>query len=150
MQTSENIGGEEVVRRLRKILRNWRFFAITLRWVHVLLVMIAVGCSLLVASRILSQSETSQGWLAFGAAVAVGLQAALNLGDKANRFRRAWRLLNRSLMLYEAPNNDGIKQLVEDYACAEELIGDVGASGAKASEHAMALGGEDAIPLQDS
>ena len=105
-------------------LDDWLRFATILRAIHIILGIIAVGASILVASKMNSFSETTLEWLAFAAAVSVGLQTGFDLGAKANQFRNAWRLLKAKYLLYKVGGTT-IEELVRTYEKAEEVVGDV-------------------------
>jgi len=109
---------------IRKHLNTWDWQARLLRIIHALLGIIAIACSLLVASKINTFDSELIEWLAFFAAISTGLLSGFDLGSKANRMRRAWRLLNAAKMMYEA-NETELKEVINAYKEAENLIGDV-------------------------
>jgi hypothetical protein len=119
----ENEG--QYIDEILKHLKRWELQAGLLRTVHVLLGISAVFCSLLVAAKINSIDKVYIEWLAFMAALSVGIQTGFDLGNKANRVRRAWRLVNWSYLKYKAGNEHTIDNLIDDYKLGEEIVGDV-------------------------
>ena len=106
-------------------LSAWRRQAIILRSIHGFLTFAATVCSFLVAAK--SSDERYRDyipWLSFGAAVSIGLLSAFDLGSKANRLRRAWRILRIQIFRYKQKKVAG-ESVIAMYALAEELIGDV-------------------------
>src|SRR5690242_6650779 len=94
----------------------WALSSFTTRTAHLSLVVIAISCSLLVSSRLLSPKYPAlESWLAFVAALSIGLVNGINLGDKANRFRRGWRKLNTAILKYENEENYLMAQLIKEY-----------------------------------
>jgi hypothetical protein len=91
---------------------------------HAALGIVAIVSSLLVAAK-LTIFEIPTEWLAFTAAVSVGLMLAFNLGSRANLMRRAWLLLNTAVLAYKNGASSAVKELIEAYADAEAIIGDV-------------------------
>jgi hypothetical protein len=105
-------------------LSKWSKQITLYRSVHVALGLVAIVSSLLVAAR-LTVFEIPAEWLAFSVAASVGLMLALNLGARANLMRRAWRLLNTAVLTYEHETKPDVNELIEAYAQAEAIIGDV-------------------------
>jgi hypothetical protein len=105
-------------------LKKWSQQITLFRLLHVALGIVAIVSSLLVAAR-LTFFEIPTEWLAFTAAVSVGLMLAFNLGAKANLMRRAWRLLNTAMLTYKHETKPDVTELIEAYAQAEAIIGDV-------------------------
>lgn len=110
---------------ISKQLRRWTLLAGVLRALHIVLGTMATVCSLLVAAKINSFDRITIEWLSFGAAVAIGLLSAFDLGSKANRFRRAWRRLNIAVVRFSDDENFSKENLFAAYEAAEEMIGDV-------------------------
>lgn len=106
-------------------LKKWNHQAIFLRCIHGFLTFSATVCSFLVAAKSNDPTFTSYiSSLAFGAAVWIGLLSAFDLGSKANRFRKAWRLLRVQVFRYKQ-NKVPADAVIAMYALTEELIGDV-------------------------
>lgn len=116
---------QEYVAEILKHLKRWELMAGLLRGTHILLGIISVSCSILVASKINSLDKTYIEWLAFLAALSVGLQTGFDLGAKANRMRRAWRHVNWSYLKYKSNGGHTIDNLIDDYRAGEEIVGDV-------------------------
>jgi hypothetical protein len=114
----------KVPSEISKQLNTWDEQARLLRVIHASLGILAMACSFLVASKINSLDSGTIEWLAFFAALSTGLLSGFDLGSKANRMRRAWRLLNAAILMYEA-NEIEIKNVINAYKEAEKLIGDV-------------------------
>jgi hypothetical protein len=51
--------------------------------------------------------------------------SGFNLGEKANRTRRAWRRLNAARLRYLSQEDFSVAQLIDAYSLAESEIGDV-------------------------
>jgi hypothetical protein len=125
--SDEQIDHDSVLNDINHQLKKWSLQTNYLRLVHALLTISATVSSFLVASKVADQGSVIRpyiSWIAFTAAVSVGLLSAFDLGSKANRVRRAWRILNVSLMRYKKGKLP-IEQLLEKYFEAEEIIGDV-------------------------
>ena len=105
-------------------LKRWNKQITLFRLLHVALGIVAIVSSLLVAAR-LTILEIPTEWLAFTAAVSVGLMLAFDLGARANLMRRAWRLLNTAVLTYRHEAKPDVNELIEAYAQAEAIIGDV-------------------------
>ena len=124
---SEGPINDPVLKEIKYQLTTWKSQTNYLRIIHALLTISATVCSFLVASKVSDQDSIVRpyiAWLSFIAAVSIGLLSAFDLGSKANRVRRAWRILNVSLMRYEKGKLP-IENLLEKYLEAEEIIGDV-------------------------
>ncbi len=105
-------------------LKKWNKQIVLFRLLHVALGMVAIVSSLLIAAR-LTVFEIPTEWLAFAVAVSIGLMLALNLGARANLMRRAWRLLNTAMLTYKNETKPDVNELIEAYAQAEAILGDV-------------------------
>lgn len=108
-----------------KNLRRWEIMANLLRIIHILLGIVAITSSLLVAAKINSFDAVLIEWLAFLAALSTALLSGFNLGNKANRMRAAWRLLNTARLKYELEDTYTIGELIDCYNEAETIVGDV-------------------------
>ena len=117
---------EATLKDIETQIKKWKKQAVTLRSVHATLTISATFCSFLVAA--FSSNEkfqtTALPFFSFGAAVSIGLLSAFDLGSKANRLRRAWRLIRVQIFRYNQ-HNVSAETLIATYAMAEELIGDV-------------------------
>jgi hypothetical protein len=118
-----------VPERILKIHRRWTGQVKVLQTVHVLLVVTATTASILAAAGL------GKGWspvvenpLSIVAAVAIGLVSAFELGNKANSFRNAWRVLHAAIMRFEEDAAYSVNQLIGEYEAAEKLIGDTKAT----------------------
>lgn len=111
--------------RITKIHEIWSRQVRYLRITHVSLVVIATTSSILVSAGIFKDYFGVANPLAIVAAIAIGLVSAFALGDKANNFRNAWRVLNAAIIRYEAEPEFTTEQLIKAYEEAEQLIGDV-------------------------
>lgn len=116
---------EKYIKEILKHLKRWALMAGVLRFIHITLGILAVVFSILVASKINSIDKIYIEWFAFTAAVAIGLQTGFDLGNKANRMRKAWRLLNWSLLKFNNCEKHTLENLIDDYMTAEEIVGDV-------------------------
>jgi hypothetical protein len=117
-------------KRITDIYRNWTFQARLLRSVHICLVVVATTSSVLAAAGI--GKVISPPWLPGGAdplaalaAIAIGCISAFELGNKANNFRNAWRVLYAAMLRFEEETEYTVEQLIQSYEIAEKLIGDV-------------------------
>ena len=125
--SEEAINNDSVLNDIDDRLKKWGYQTNYLRVIHALLTISATVSSFLVASKVsdlYSPIRPHISWISFVAAVSVGLLSAFDLGSKANRVRRAWRLLNVSLMKYKKGKMP-IEKLLDIYLEAEEIIGDV-------------------------
>jgi hypothetical protein len=113
-----------VLKEIARHMYKWDKFGWFLRIMHTLLGLVAIVSSIVIAARISTLDPHILEWLALSSAISVGLQTGFDLGEKANRFRRAWRILKVSYFSYEK-NIHGIDQLIKDYDRAEEMVGDV-------------------------
>jgi hypothetical protein len=102
----------------------WYLMANWMRALHIILGILTVVCSLLVASHIDSFSQTLIEWLAFIAALSVGLQSAFDLGARINRLRRAWWSVNVALMKFDSDPEFLIRDLIKAYEKGQELSGE--------------------------
>ena len=107
---------------IEKALERWQVQTRALRTVHAILTVAATACSLLVAAKVLADRFVS--FAAFGAALSIGLLSAFDLGSKANRLRRAWRLLRAEFLRFRENRCDA-ERLIDTYLIAEDIIGDV-------------------------
>ncbi|HUW81827.1 MAG TPA: hypothetical protein VMZ31_03385 [Phycisphaerae bacterium] len=116
---------QDFVKEILQHLRRWELMAGLLRTAHILLGLVSVACSILVASKINSLDNSYIEWLAFCAALSVGIQTGFDLGAKANKMRRAWRYVNWSYLKYRSNGSHSIDNLIDDYKKGEEMVGDV-------------------------
>lgn len=115
----------ETLEQLKKRRRTWIYQGHSLRIIHALLGITAIVSSLLVAAKINSFKSEHIEWLAFTAAVSIGLLNGFDIGSKANRMIRAWRKLNTAIFRYEGSSDATIEELIKAYEEAEIIIGDV-------------------------
>lgn len=115
----------ETFKELKNQCRIWKLEGSLLRTIHALLGIAAIISSLLVAAKINSFKSEQIEWLAFVAAVSVGLLNGFDIGSKANRMRRAWRKLNSAILRFEGISCNGIEEVITAYEEAEMIIGDV-------------------------
>jgi len=73
----------KIPEEIKKQLRTWGRQAFWLRSIHALLGISSIVCSLLVAAKINSFEPVQIEWLAFIAAVSVGLSSGFDLGSKS-------------------------------------------------------------------
>ncbi len=111
--------------RIAKIHRSWTQQARLFRTIHISLLMLATASSILASAGILKDFHGIPNPLAIVAAIAIGAVSAVSLGDKANNFRNAWRLLNAAIMRFEQEPDFTMEQLIKAYEDAEKQIGDV-------------------------
>lgn len=111
--------------RIVQIHKTWSWQVRSLRTAHVALVIIATASSILVSAGIANDYLGVPNPLAIIAAIAIGLVSAFALGDKANDFRNAWRVLNAAIIRYETEPEFTVEQLIKAYEDAEQLIGDI-------------------------
>lgn len=125
--TDDAINKDSVLIDINARLKTWGRQTNYLRTVHALLTFSATVCSFLVASKVTDENSAVRpyiSWVSFTAAVCIGILSAFDLGSKANRVRKAWRILNVSLMRYKK-GKLSIGELLDKYLQAEEIIGDV-------------------------
>jgi hypothetical protein len=125
--TDDAINKDAVLNDINARLKTWSRQTNYLRTLHALLTFTATVCSFLVASKVTDNDSIVRpyiSWVSFTAAVCIGILSAFDLGSKANRVRRAWRILNVSLMRYRKGKLP-IEELLNIYLQAEEIIGDV-------------------------
>lgn len=115
----------ETLKELKKRRDRWLLEGRVLRAIHALLGITAIIASLLVASKINSFKSEQIEWLAFMAAVSVGLLNGFDVGSKANRMIKAWRKLNVAILKYEGNSNLTMNELIKAYEESEIIIGDV-------------------------
>jgi hypothetical protein len=118
---------EASMAEIRRQLRTWNRSARTLRYLSVALGLTAIVASVLVASNLLPDATLRV--LAVVAAIATTALTGLDLTNKSNGFRRAWRELNAALMRHESriepDEQKSVATLIDAYAHAETLIGDI-------------------------
>ena len=108
---------------------DWDHMALRLRVVSTGLGLIAIVCSILVASDV---GELDDGWrrgLAITTAIATALLTGLGLTSKSNNTRAAWRLMNAARLRYVERVVEDDRQakadLIDAYERAETMIGDI-------------------------
>lgn len=111
---------------IRQYLCIWHTQAKWMRITHTLLILAATISAVIAASPYKDYTIYGQ-TISFSiiAAIAINIVAAFNLGQKANGFRNAWRILNAAIMRYEQDANFTTEQLIKEYEKGELLIGDV-------------------------
>jgi len=122
-----NSQARQVPPEVSDTLNHWRCLAAGIRVLHVILVILAVGCSL-VASTV--RAPASIVWLSpklfsFAAALAISLLSAFELGKKANAIRDAWRVLTAAVWRYKYETDFTLEKLIAAYESAERNIGGV-------------------------
>jgi hypothetical protein len=110
--------------RILRQLKIWDWEAYILRVIHASLSIIAIGCSLLVASKIDTFQSDFIEWLALTSALSTGLISGFDLNSKANKMRNAWRKLHTAIILYEEDPNTKVEHVIKTYAEAEEIYGE--------------------------
>jgi hypothetical protein len=101
---------------------EWRSEARMLRTLQVLFVVMAVGSSVLAASKIVLPVWFPTWLLPVTAALSVALFTGLDINTQANKQRDAWRHLTAALAAYR--DGDGTIELVRNaYVEAEAMIG---------------------------
>lgn len=110
-----------------RFIKSWNMIANLLRFCHVLLGVVGVACPLVVAAFLDVLSPGTAKALSCISAVAIGFFAAFNIGEQANKFRSAWRMLNIAVFQFEVGTITE-KDLVAVYAESENLIGTVKAN----------------------
>ena len=103
---------------------EWGSQARRLRTLQVLFVVLAVGSSILAASRIVLPKWWPEWLLPLTAAVAVALFAGLDINSQANKQRQAWRHLSAALAAYRDGAESTLESVRKAYGEAEEMIGD--------------------------
>ena len=117
----------DTLEEIKSSIGHWSRDANILRVIHGIFTALATLCSFLVAAKSGDKNSILYphiSWFSFTAAVSIGILSAFDLGSKANRHRKAWRHMRAQLFKY----NDGLissEKLIEAYAYAEEVIGDV-------------------------
>jgi hypothetical protein len=114
----------EVPDEIKKAVNFWYRSAGILRFLHISLGLIAVILTITVASTIGEKTSLTP-WIAWGAAISVGIMTSFNLGTKSNSMRNAWRVLNEAKIRYENQDDMTIEKLIDAYRDGEKLIGDV-------------------------
>lgn len=111
--------------RIAQIHAAWTRQARLFRAIHISLILLATTSSILASAGILKDFHGVANPLAIVAAIAIGLVSAVALGDKANAFRSAWRLLSAAIMRFEEEPDFTVEQLIKTYEEAEKQIGDI-------------------------
>ncbi len=106
-------------------LEQWNYSSSALRILQTLLALIAIFTSLFVALQINKVKPNLIKWIAFISALTIGLLTSFNFGERANRYRNAWRVLNKAVMEYELNQVSEMQVLIDKYYEAEKIIGDV-------------------------
>lgn len=101
---------------------EWRFEARLLRFAQVLLVALALICSILAASKATFPSWWPEWSLPVASALAVALLTGLDINSQANKQRDAWRLLMAGLAMYR-DGDAKIDAVRKAYIEAEKTIG---------------------------
>jgi hypothetical protein len=117
----------EVPDEIKEAINVWYRSAGILRFLHISLGLIAVILTITVASTIGEKTFLTPWtpWIAWGAAISVGIMTSFNLGTKSNSMRNAWRVLNEAKIRYENQEDMTIEKLIDAYRDGEKLIGDV-------------------------
>ncbi|MCX6674298.1 MAG: hypothetical protein NTY37_11030 [Methanothrix sp.] len=110
---------------IEKAIKVWNLSAGILRFLHISLGLIAVILTITVASTIVKPADSLFPWIAWGAAISVGIMTSFNLGTKSNNMRNAWRVLNEARIRYDNQDSMTIEKLIDAYRDGEKLIGDV-------------------------
>jgi hypothetical protein len=93
-------------------------------WSYRVLGIISLASSLFLAVALGSEiSVAATKILAFVSSLSTGIIFSFNLVEKSNRARRAFRVLLNAVMLYQHGQIE-IKELLERYSQAEDLLGD--------------------------
>jgi hypothetical protein len=111
----------EVPKEIKKAIDVWYRDAGILRFLHIFLGLMALVLTITVASSIPNQNP----WIAWGAAITVGILTSFNLGTKSNNMRNAWRILNEAKIRYENQDDMTLEKLIDAYRDGEKLVGDV-------------------------
>lgn len=112
-----------LVLRIQRFQRTWNLGANCLQLAHISLGILAVTSSLIVATFTSDLGDFYTRIFAFISALSFGVVNSINLGEKANNFRRASRHLNVGLMNFlEGLSSE--KELIQTYKESEDIIGE--------------------------
>jgi len=107
---------------IAKRLSSWNRFSTLLRLAHVILGSIGVVCPIIVGSFADTLKTPTIQILSFAGAACVGLIAAFRIGQRANQFVEARKLLDAAVLRYKS-GTICEKDLVDAYEDGERLIG---------------------------
>jgi hypothetical protein len=117
------INNKDLPSKMKRYHRAWSLGATFLYFFHISLAIVAIGSSLTVATFTHELGDFYTRIFAFVSAFAFGTVSLVNLGEKANNFRRATRHLNFSLMEYVAGFSSE-QELIDTYKECESIISD--------------------------
>jgi hypothetical protein len=118
------LSSDKVYERMLMHRKRWQIQASTLRVLQTSFAVIAMMSSLTITTYIEQLPPEWVRLLAFVTALSAALLGGFDLGSKANRVRRAWRILNAAIMRHEANEYDS-QQLIDAYVAAESVHGGV-------------------------
>lgn len=121
----------QVPAEIEEILSNWDKSARYLRFLNVIIGLIATIASITVASRFIESTTAFYGLntsyimsvLAWIAAIATGILTSVNVGDCSNNLLMAWRMLNEAKIRYLYQEDYEINNLIDAYRDGEKLAG---------------------------
>lgn len=116
--------GRKIPYEIAQNLKRWSMQSVAYRITTDILGVTGTVFSLLIAMNIEKLKKYTQ-WFAFIAAVSYGIISAFDIGDKANRTRQAWRKLNTAVLRYQEQQDFTMKELIDVYSDAEDIVGDV-------------------------
>lgn len=114
---------EKIIEEVESYLKSWKRQTWILRFLHVLLGLIAIISSVTVASRLIPPESPLMSWIAWLAAITSAIVTSMGLEAKSNNMRTAWRILNTAHLRYKKEGD--MDKLIEAYKTGEEIIGDV-------------------------
>ncbi|SRR6266567_485380 len=141
---------------IRTNLQRWDRLAAALRFLFILLAVSASAGSLIVTSFTQELSSMKGGIplkaVSFLSALSIGLLTGLDVAGKANRVRRAARMLTAAIIRYREEPHFEMEALIRAYEGAQDLVGDVNyiPQHTQADEAAARRGGPQEDRLSDA
>ncbi|MDZ8050568.1 MAG: hypothetical protein RMX68_011375 [Aulosira sp. ZfuVER01] len=114
---------KDLLLRMQRYQRTWNLGANCLQFAHISLGILAISSSLIVATFTHELGDFYTRIFAFISALSFGVVNSINLGEKANNFRRATRHLNVGLMRFLGGLSSE-QELIDTYKECEDIISD--------------------------
>jgi len=116
--------GHEIPNHIEEQWEKWHWQTNLLRACRILFYLIGTGCVAVIVAFADKLDARILSILSLSAGMAVGAVSAFGWARKANRMRRAWRMVSAARLRYLTGVRD-IEYLIDVYERAESIIGDV-------------------------
>jgi hypothetical protein len=101
---------------------NWLMLARFWRVIHILLGVVAISLSAIVASRKYDLLADKDDIIAILAVIFTGLITFLNAQGLANKYRRAWVVLNSTIVQYEVDHHTIPEDVISAHQYGESIL----------------------------